>query len=61
VTALKSTQEEGMSSQVADYATQWIEAQGQRGKLQARTFTVVLGIDGISYLDGQKVGIVILN
>ncbi len=46
-----------MSPEVEDYASAWIEAEGQSGSFEHRAFTVLLGTDGNSYLDGQQVAI----
>jgi len=56
-----SDREEGMSPEVRDYAALWIEAEGLSGTRERQTFTVVLGTDGNSYLEGQQVAIEILS
>ncbi len=57
VKRVRSDQEEGVSPEIEDYAAQWIEAEGQSGTLEHQNFTVLLGTDGNSYLDGAQVEI----
>ncbi len=57
VRAVRSDNEEGMSTEVADYVAVWIEAEGESGSLERQSFTVLLGTDGKSYLDGRQVAI----
>lgn len=57
VLAVRSDSEEGMSTEVVDYVAVWVEAEGQSGSLEHQTFTVLLGTDGNSYLDGRQVAI----
>lgn len=44
-----------MSTEVEDYVAAWIEAEGQSGSFEHQTFTVLLGTDGKSYLNGGQV------
>lgn len=60
VKRVRSDGEEGMSTAVEDYVAVWIDAEGQSGSLEHQTFTVLLGTDGNSYLDGRQVAIEIL-
>lgn len=57
VRTVRSDHERGMSTEVDSYVAAWIEAEGQSGSLERQTFTVLLGTDGNSYLDGQRVAI----
>ncbi len=49
-----------MSSAVEAYAAVWIGAEGQSGSLEQKVFTVLLGTDGKSYLDGQEITVEII-
>ena len=60
VIAVKSDQEEGMSPETQDYAALWIEAEGRSGTSANEAFSVLLGTDGKSYLDGQEIQVQIL-
>ena len=57
VRRIRSDGEQGMSTAIEDYVAAWIEAEGQSGALEHQTFTVLLGTDGNSYLDGRQVAI----
>lgn len=57
VKAVRSNQEEGMSSEIQDYASAWIEAEGQSGSREHEIFTILLNTDGKSYIDGQQISI----
>lgn len=57
VSGVRSDGEVGMSTEVEEYVAVWIEAEGQSGSLEHQTFTVLLGTDGNSYLDGRQVSI----
>lgn len=57
VRTVRSDGENGMSSAVEDYVAVWIEAEGKSGSLEHQTFTILLGTDGNSYLDGRQIAI----
>lgn len=57
VKEVRSDQQEGMSPEVEQYAALWIEAEGRSGMRAGQRFTIVLGTDGKSYLDGKPVAI----
>lgn len=57
VKTVRSDGEQGMSTEVEEYVAVWIEAEGQGGSLEHQTFTILLGTDGNSYLDGRQVAI----
>ena len=57
VKSVRSDQEQGMSTEVEDYAAIWIEAQGESGSLANQAFTVLLGTDGNSYLEGREISV----
>ena len=54
---VRSDRQEGMSPEIEQYAAAWIEAEGQSGSFQQQSFTVLLGTDGNSYLDGQRISV----
>ena len=58
---VRSGQQEGMSSEIEDYAADWIEAEGQSGSREHEHFTVLLGTDGKSYLEGEEISVAILG
>jgi hypothetical protein len=49
-----------MSPEIEDYAALWFEADGLSGMREHQSFTVILGTDGNSYIEGQQVAIEIL-
>ena len=55
-----SDREEGMSPEIEGYVALWFEADGLSGMREHRSFTVVLGTDGNSYIEGQQVAVEIL-
>lgn len=55
-----SDREEGMSPEIEDYAALWFEADGLSGMREHQSFTVILGTDGNSYIEGQQAAIEIL-
>ena len=52
---VRSDRQEGMSPEIEQYVAAWIEAEGQSGPYRHDRFTVLLGTDGKSYLDGQEI------
>ncbi len=58
VREVRSDQQEGMSPEIEEYAAAWIEAEGQSGAREHERFTVLLGTDGKSYLEGDEVSVV---
>ena len=62
VTGLRSDDQEGLAPETEAYAAVWIEARAVGGdKASQRVFTIMLGTDGKSYVDGQEVSVDLLN
>ena len=61
VTGIRSDHQEGLSPETEEYAAFWIEARpiGQSESPQEE-FTIMVGTDGKSYMDGKEVSIHIL-
>ena len=56
VTSVRSDQQEGLSTETEAYAALWIEANSNPGDNSSKhAFTIMLGTDGKSYVDGKEV------
>ena len=54
VTGLRSDHQEGLSPESEDYAALWIEARAIGSDPSPSHFTVMIGTDGKSYIEGQR-------
>jgi hypothetical protein len=52
--------EEGCSPEVMDYIALWIEAKYVQDSPKATPFTILLGVDKLTYIDGKEVAIELL-
>jgi hypothetical protein len=52
--------EEGLSPEAMDYAALWIEAKYVQDSPKARPFTIELGTDKLTYIEGKEVTIELL-
>ena len=57
VTGIRSDAQEGLSPESEEYAALWIEAQPIGSENSTAPFTIMLGTDGRSYMDGSEVSI----
>lgn len=57
VRAIRSDEQEGMSSEIEEYVAAWIEAEGESGTYEQQPLTVLLSTDGKSYLDGEEISV----
>jgi hypothetical protein len=60
VVNVRTDREEGLSPEATDYAALWIEARYLQDPPQARPFTIVLGTDTLTYIEGKQVTIELL-
>jgi len=57
VTRICSDQQEGLSPESEEYAAFWIEAQPVVTDRSEHPFTIMVGTDGRSYLEGKEIAI----
>jgi hypothetical protein len=55
-----SDRDGGISPEIEAYAALWFEADRLSGMREHQSFTIVLGTDGNSYIEGQQTAIEIL-
>ena len=55
VVNVRTDREEGLSPETTDYVALWIEAKYVNGSPQARPFTMLLGTDKLTYIEGKEV------
>jgi hypothetical protein len=60
VVNVRTDREEGLSPEAMDYAALWIEAKYVQDSPKARPFTIELGTDKLTYIDGKEVTIELL-
>ena len=52
--------EEGLGPEAMDYIALWIEAKYVRDSPKAKPFTIVLGVDKLTYIEGKEIAIELL-
>ena len=60
VVNVRTDSEEGLSPEAMDYAALWIEAKYVKDSPEARPFTMILGTDKLTYIEGKEVTIELL-
>jgi hypothetical protein len=60
VVKVLSDREEGLSREVLDYVALWIDAKYVEDSPKAKTFTIMLGTDDLTYLEGKQIIIELL-
>ena len=60
VVNVRTDREEGLSPEAMDYAALWVEAKYVKDSPKARPFTMVLGTDKLTYIDGKEVTLELL-
>ena len=60
VVKIRTDREEGLSPEATDYAALWIEAKYVQDALTERPFTILLGTDMLTYIEGKQVTIELL-
>jgi hypothetical protein len=60
VVNVRTDREEGLSPEVSDYIALWIEAKYVQDSPTARPFTIELGTNMLSYIEGKQVTIELL-
>ena len=55
VMAVRTDREEGVSSEIEQYAALWLDARAEGGVQQGDTLTFMLGTDQRAYLSGREV------
>jgi hypothetical protein len=60
VVNVRTDREEGLSPEAMDYIALWIYAKYVQDSPEARPFTIVLGTDMLTYIEGKKVSIELL-
>jgi hypothetical protein len=60
VVNVRTDQEEGLSPEAWDYVALWIEAKYVQDSPKAKPFTITLGTDKLTYLEGKEVTIELL-
>ncbi len=58
---VRTDREEGLSPEATDYAALWIEAKYVQDSPTARPFTIMLGTDKLTYIDGKEVTLELLS
>ena len=61
VVNVRTDREEGLSPEAMDYAALWIEAKYVQDSPKARPFTIELGTDKLTYIEGKEVTIELLE
>ena len=61
VVKIRTDREEGLSPEATDYAALWIEAKYVQDSPTARPFTIMLGTDKLTYIDGKEVTLELLS
>jgi hypothetical protein len=61
VVKIRTAREEGLSPEATDYAALWIEAKYVQDSPTARPFTILLGTDKLTYIDGKEVTLELLS
>ena len=60
VVNVRTDREEGLSPEAWDYAALWIDAKYVQDSPTLRPFTIVLGTDKLTYIEGKEVTIELL-
>ena len=60
VVTVRTDREEGLSPEAMDYIALWIYAKYVQDSPEARPFTILLGTDMLTYIEGKKVSIELL-
>lgn len=60
VVNVRTDREEGLSPEAWDYAALWIDAKYVQDSPTLRPFTIVLGTDKLTYIDGKEITIELL-
>jgi hypothetical protein len=60
VVNVRTDREEGLSPEAMDYVALWIEAKYVQDSPKAKHFTIVLGMDKLTYIDSKEVAIELL-
>ena len=60
VVNVRTDQEEGLSPEAWDYVALWVEAKYVQNSTNAKPFTITLGTDKLTYLEGKEVTIELL-
>jgi hypothetical protein len=60
VVNVRTDSEEGLSPEAMDYAALWIEAKYLQDSPKAKPFTIMLGTDKLTYIEGKEITIELL-
>jgi hypothetical protein len=60
VVNVRTDREEGLSPEALDYIALWIYAKYVQDSPEARPFTILLGTDKLTYIEGKEVTIELL-
>jgi hypothetical protein len=60
VVTVRTDREEGLSPEALDYIALWIYAKYVQDPPEARPFTILLGTDMLTYIEGKRVTIELL-
>jgi hypothetical protein len=60
VVNVRTDRDEGLSPEAMDYVALWIEAKYVQDSPKAKPFTIVLGADELTYIEGKEVAIELL-
>jgi hypothetical protein len=60
VVKVRSDRDEGLSPEALDYAALWIEAKYVQDSAKAGSFTIMLGTDDLTYIEGKQIIIELL-
>ena len=60
VVNVRTDREQGLSPEAMDYAALWVEAKYVQDSPNAKPFTIELGTDKLTYIDGKEITIELL-
>ena len=60
VVNVRTDREEGLSPEATDYAALWVEAKYVQDSPNAKPFTIELGTDKLTYIEGKEITIELL-
>ena len=60
VVNVRTDLEEGLSPETMDYIALWVEAKYVQDSPKAKPFTIMLGTDKLTYIEGKEIAIELL-
>lgn len=61
VVNVRTDSDEGLGPEAKDYIALWIEAKYVQDSPNAKPFTIVLGVDKLTYIEGKEIAIELLS